>query len=121
MQKTFRFVRVLALGTALLTACQPDLKEQLQEPKVGDVYVVRFQPGGGAAKRYYFYQVAAVRPTEVDIHPARQEAAQPDADLSAPNFFAENTLTYTRAEALELLQEQPGDVQHTQLVQVRRP
>ncbi|SNR71753.1 MULTISPECIES: hypothetical protein [Hymenobacter] len=119
MQTIFRLLSGLVLGVTLLTACKPNLEEQLQNPRVGDVYVVQFQPVNTQLQRYYFYQVAAVRPDAVDLHPARQEATDAQASTAAPNFFSDNTLTYTRAEALELLQEQPGDVQHTRLVQVR--
>ncbi|QJX47676.1 hypothetical protein HMJ29_12275 [Hymenobacter taeanensis] len=100
------------------------ISAQLQNPRVGDVYVVQFQPRNTTEQRYYFYQVFAVRPNEVDLYPARQEAKDPQADTSAPRFFANeasNAMTYTRAEARELLQEQPGDVLHSRLVAVRRP
>jgi hypothetical protein len=99
------------------------LSAQLQNPKVGDVYVVQFQPRNTTEQRYYFYQVFAVRPNEVDLHPARQESKDPQANTSEPRFFtddANNVMTYTRAEARELLQEQPGDVLHTRLIAVRR-
>ncbi|MBX0292004.1 hypothetical protein K3G63_16250 [Hymenobacter sp. HSC-4F20] len=105
-------------AAAVATAETPEMR--LRAPRVGDVYVVQFQPRGTQQQRYYFYQVHAVRPDAVDLHPARQEATTPQAAISAPGFFAENSMTYTRAEALELLQEQPGDVQHTRLIAVRR-
>ncbi len=107
------------LGAWLLTACQPSLEEQVQNPQQGDVYVVQFQPQGGAETRYFFYQIHRVTPDSVYLHPARTDAATPDA--VAPNLFAqEKSLPYTRAEARELLQEQPGDVQHSRLIEVRR-
>ncbi|TGD82825.1 hypothetical protein [Hymenobacter wooponensis] len=111
-----------ATNTAAASA-DTTLSAQLQNPKVGDVYVVQFQPRNTTEQRYYFYQVFAVRPNEVDLHPAKQEAKDPQADTSTPGFFsndASNMMTYTRAEARELLQEQPGDVLHTRLIAVRR-
>jgi hypothetical protein len=110
-------------GTAPAAPADTTLSAQLQTPKVGDVYVVQFQPRNTTEQRYYFYQVFAVRPNEVDLHPARQEAKDAQADTSTPRFFtddASNVMTYTRAEARELLQEQPGDVLHTRLIAVRR-
>lgn len=97
------------------------LAAQLQNPQVGDVYVVQFQPRNTTEQRYFFYQVFAVRPNEVDIHPAKKEVSDSQADSSAPAFYSADKMTYTRAEALELLQEQPGDVLHTRLIAVRRP
>ncbi|TGE08063.1 hypothetical protein [Hymenobacter fodinae] len=113
-----------AAPTAAAASADTTLSAQLQNPKVGDVYVVQFQPRNTTERRYYFYQVFAVRPDEVDLYPARQESTDPQADTSAPQFFAttaSNVMTYTRAEARELLQEQPGDVLHTRLIAVRRP
>jgi hypothetical protein len=113
-----------APAVAAVSVTDTTLASQLQNPKVGDVYVVQFQPRNSTEQRYYFYRVFAVRPNEVDLHPARQDVKDPQADTSAPQFFADdakNMMTYTRAEAQELLQEQPGDVLHTRLIAVRRP
>lgn len=116
---------LVALGLALLAAaCNKNssetLEARLQNPRIGDVYVIQFVPYGKEERRYYFYQVYAVQPDAVRLHPARQDAAEAQADLSAPGFFSDKTMVYTRAEALELLQVQPGDAQQSQLVQVRR-
>ncbi|MBT9395296.1 hypothetical protein KLP40_19170 [Hymenobacter sp. NST-14] len=96
------------------------LMQQVQEPRLNDVYVVAYQPAGSPEQRFFFYRVSAVRPESVDLLPARQESTDPAADVSAAGFFTDKALTYTRAEALELLQEQSGDVQHTRLIRVRR-
>ena len=96
------------------------LTQKIQEPHLNDVYVVVYQPAGGAEQRYFFYRVSAVKPQSVDLLPARQESTDPEADVSAAGFFTDKPLTYTRAEALELIQEQPGDVQHTRLLRIRR-
>ncbi|WP_157541419.1 hypothetical protein [Hymenobacter aerophilus] len=96
------------------------LVRRIERPRPGDVYVVAYQPGGGLRERYFFYRVSRADAQSVDLLPARQESADPAADVSAAGFFTNKALTYTRAEALELLQEQPGDVQHTRLVAVRR-
>lgn len=91
----------------------------MQNPQQGDVYVVQFQPQGGTETRYFFYQLYRVTPDSVYLHPARTDAATADAAL--PDMFAQDkSLPYTRAEARELLQEQPGDVLHSRLVEVRR-
>ncbi|SET72510.1 hypothetical protein [Hymenobacter actinosclerus] len=105
-----------------LLAAPPDtsLVRRIQHPQLNDVYVVAYQPGGGTAERYFFYRVSKAGPATVDLLPARQESTDPAADVSAAGFFTDKALTYTRAEALELVQEQPGDVQHTRLVAVRR-
>ncbi|GAB3227551.1 hypothetical protein GCM10027346_11040 [Hymenobacter seoulensis] len=125
MKHLFCASLALLFSATLVSSCNhapttADLRQQVQNPKVGDVYVVRFQPQGKPEHRYYFYRVAAVRPADIDLHPARQDAADSLADVSVPNFFAEKPLIYTRPEALELLYEQPGDVQHSRLVAVRR-
>lgn len=96
------------------------LTRRLRQPRSGDVYVVEYYPAGGSERRYFFYQVQVVQPESVQLLPARQEATDAAADVSAAGFFTNKPMTYTRAEALELTQEQPGDVQHTRLVQVRR-
>ncbi|RFP65180.1 hypothetical protein D0N36_09950 [Hymenobacter lapidiphilus] len=105
-----------------LLAAPPDttLARRIQRPQLNDVYVVAYQPAGGSGERYFFYRVSRTTPTTVDLLPARQESSDPAANVSAAGFFTDKALTYTRAEALELLQEQPGDVQHTRLVQIRR-
>ncbi|SNC67267.1 hypothetical protein SAMN06265337_1893 [Hymenobacter gelipurpurascens] len=149
MNSFFRLLSPLLLSAALLSACnskpsseqtatvaspevQPAparpvvatdaaLTAQLQNPQVGDVYVVQFQPRNTTEQRYYFYQVFAVRPNEIDLHPAKKEVAGPQADSNAPDFYSTDKMTYTRAEALELLQEQPGDVLHSRLIAVQRP
>ncbi|UOQ76284.1 hypothetical protein MUN84_17160 [Hymenobacter sp. 5516J-16] len=69
-------------ATAVATAETPEMR--LRTPQVGDVYVVQFQPRDTQQQRYYFYQVYAVHPEAVDLHPARQEAINPEADVSAP-------------------------------------
>ncbi|MFD2786039.1 hypothetical protein [Hymenobacter rubripertinctus] len=96
------------------------LTQKVQEPRLNDVYVVTYQPAGGNEQRYFFYRVSAIKPKSVDLLPARQESTDPRADVSAAGFFTDKPLTYTRAEALELMQEQPGDVQHTRLIGIRR-
>lgn len=96
------------------------LTQKIQAPRLNDVYVVAYQPAGGTEQRYFFYRVSAVKPQSVDLLPARQESTDPGADVSAAGFFTDKPLTYTRAEALELIQEQPGDVQHTRLLRIRR-
>ncbi|GGG36891.1 hypothetical protein [Hymenobacter glacieicola] len=116
--------QLLRLGSAgilvaLLTACQPSLEEKVRNPQQGDVYVVQFQPQGAPATRYFFYQLYRATPDSVYLHPARQDAASPDEAAQA-TFAPEKNLPYTRAEALELLREQPGDVLHSRLIEVRR-
>ncbi|SDY07478.1 hypothetical protein [Hymenobacter psychrophilus] len=110
-----------APASGLLSA-PPDtmLARRIEAPQLNDVYVVAYQPSGGFGERYFFYRVSRITPTIVDLLPARQESTDPATDVSAAGFFTDKALTYTRAEALELVQEQPGDVQHTRLVQIRR-
>jgi hypothetical protein len=97
------------------------LREQVSRPRVGDVYVVQFQRAGTAAPRYFFYHVFRATPDSAYLHPAGQDAATPDADLTQPALQpSTNTMLYSKAELLELLQEQPGDVNHARLVRVRR-
>ena len=105
-----------------LLSAPPDtaLVHRIERPQLNDVYVVAYQPAGSYGERYFFYRVSRTTPTTVDLLPARQESSDPAADVSAAGFFSDKALTYTRAEALELVQEQPGDVQHTRLVQIRR-
>ncbi|MCA8829117.1 hypothetical protein [Hymenobacter pini] len=116
------YARILccSLLITLLTACRPSVEELVQQPKVGDVYVVQFQPAGSAEPHYFLYQVKAVRPEAVELVAAQQESLKADVDASQPGFFSDKVLTYTRAEALALLQEQPGDIQHSKLVAVKR-
>ncbi|RYU82175.1 hypothetical protein [Hymenobacter persicinus] len=110
---------LLLLGAA---GCnKPSLREQVANPRVGDVYVVQFQPPGTTEKRYFFYHVFRATPDSAYLHPASKDAATADADLSQPEFQpSANTMLYTKAQLAELLQEQAGDVNHAQLVQVRR-
>ena len=61
-----------------------------------------------------------MRPDAVDLAVGRQESTNPQTDAQTAGFFTAKTLTYTRAEAQELLQEQPGDPQHAKLVEVLR-
>jgi hypothetical protein len=119
MQKTFRLLVLLPL----LAACSRSetVQEQVADPKVGDVYVVQFQPQGSPAPRYYFYHLYRVAPDSVYLHPARQDSPSPDADLRQLAFEpTPKTMVYTRAELRELLQQQPGDVTKSQLIRVRR-
>ena len=96
------------------------LREQVSQPRVGDVYVVQFQKPG-TDRRYFFYHVFRATPDSAYLHPASQDAATPDADLTQPGLRpSANTMLYSKAELLELLQEQPGDVNHARLVRVRR-
>ncbi|OWP63249.1 hypothetical protein CDA63_10370 [Hymenobacter amundsenii] len=103
-----------------LTAPDTALVQKIRSPRRGDVYVVAYQPAGSLEERYFFYRVSKAGPKSVDLLPARQESTDPQADVSAAGFFTDKALTYTRAEALELMQEQPGDVQHTHLIRIRR-
>jgi len=97
------------------------LQQQVGDAKAGDVYVVQFQPSGGAAKRYFFYHLFRVAPDSFYLHPARKDAPEATADLTQPDYQASAaTMVYTRAELTELLHEQPGDVNKAKLVQVRR-
>lgn len=107
----------------LLGACSrsdDSLLTQVQASKPGDVYVVKFQPQGRSDARYYFYHVYRATPDSLYLHPARQDAARPDADLRQLAYEpSAKSLVYTRAEVLELLQEQPGDVTKSRLIQIR--
>ncbi|GAA4018047.1 hypothetical protein GCM10022408_34680 [Hymenobacter fastidiosus] len=97
------------------------LRAQVAKPRVGDVYVVQFQPGGAAARRYFFYHVFRATPDSAYLHPAGKDAATAAADLTRPEFQpSANVMVYTLAELLELLQEQPGDVNKARLIQVRQ-
>ena len=115
-------VRALLGGSIwLLAACRPDVQELVQQPQVGDVYVVQFQPPGSPQPQFYVYRVQAVRPDAVDLAAARQPVAElPTAPPAAATFSTTTTETYTRAEARELLHEQPGDVNHARLIEVLR-
>ncbi|MCB2408337.1 hypothetical protein [Hymenobacter lucidus] len=96
-------------------------KFRVDNPLVGDVYVVRFQPQGTTNTRYFFYHLYRVTPDSAYLHPARKEAADPAADLTQPDFQASDKIIgYTRAELSGLLQPQAGDALKTQLVNVRR-
>lgn len=117
--------KLLYLAILLLAGCSPseqDLAEQVANPEVGDVYVVRFRPQDDTTTtRYYFYHVYRVTPDSAYLHPARKEATTAEADLTQPDFQASaTTIGYTRPELQELLQLQPHDVLKTQLVEVRR-
>ncbi|RPD45447.1 hypothetical protein DNI29_18885 [Hymenobacter sediminis] len=119
MQQINRACSACLLSAFLLTGCQPSLEEKVQNPQKGDVYVVQFQPQGTTTARYFFYELYRVTPDSVYLHPARTDAAT--ADAAAPDMFAQDkSLPYTRAETRELLQEQPGDVLHSRLIEVRR-
>ncbi|RSK42444.1 hypothetical protein [Hymenobacter perfusus] len=114
-------IRALLGGSMLLlTACRPNTQELVQQPQVGDVYVVQFQPPGSPKPQFYLYRVQTVRPETVDLTAARQPVPELPAAPPAPATFSTTTETYTRAEALELLQEQSGDVNHARLVEVLR-
>ena len=114
----------LLLTVWCVASCQKkttDPQAYLAEPKVGDVYVVRFQPEGDTATRYYFYKLYSVTPDSALFHPARKESEKADADVAGADFFAETqTLAYTRKELPDLLKEQPGDALKTRLVGIRR-
>ncbi|AHJ96538.1 hypothetical protein [Hymenobacter swuensis] len=115
-------VRTLLGGSMLLlAACRPDVQELVQQPQVGDVYVVQFQPPGSPQPQFYVYRVQTVRPDAVDLAAARQPLPAPPTTPPAPAIFSTTiTETYTRAEARELLHEQPGDVNHARLIEVLR-
>ncbi|UOQ55334.1 hypothetical protein [Hymenobacter cellulosivorans] len=99
-----------------------EVKLRVDNPQVGDVYVVRFQPQGTQEQRYFFYHLYRVTPDSAYLHPARKEATDPAADLTQPDFQASsNTIGYSRDELEGLLQIEAGDVLQTQLVEVRRP
>lgn len=143
MQKTLRLSSVLVLlaaagcnepkpagqaAASAVSAATPaadpavaQLQQQITNAKAGDVYVVQFQPPGGAAKRYFFYHLFRATPDSFYLHPARKDAPTATADLTQPDYQASAaTMVYTRAELTELLHEQPGDVNKARLVQVRR-
>lgn len=117
-----RVIFLLVLGC--LAACQKrttDPQAYLAEPKVGDVYVVRFQPEGDTVKRYYFYKLYRVTADSALFHPARKEADKAEADVSGADVFAATqTIGYTRKELPNLLKEEPGDLLKTRLVGIRR-
>jgi hypothetical protein len=118
------FLLAALLGVSI-TACQKraDTNPQtyLGEPKVGDVYVVRFKPEGDTVSRYYFYKLYRVTPDSALFHPARKESDKADTDVKGADFFADTQiLAYTRKELPDLLKEQPGDVLKTRLVGIRR-
>lgn len=118
------FLRPLGwLPLLLAGSCSADtVQDQVVNPKVGDVYVVQFQPQGTTTTRYFFYHLYRVTPDSAYLHPARQDSPTPDADLRQLAFEpSPNTIGYTRAELTALLQEQPGDVTKSKLIQVRRP
>lgn len=120
MQNTFRWLAWLPL--LLAGACADTVQEQVANPNVGDVYVVRFQPQGTTATRYFFYHLYRVTPDSAYLHLARQDSPSADADLRQLAFEpSANSIGYTRAELLELLKEQPGDATKSRLVKVRRP
>ncbi|WP_375434728.1 hypothetical protein [uncultured Hymenobacter sp.] len=120
MQKTFHWLAWLPL--LLASSCSDSVQEQVANPKVGDVYVVQFQPQGTTATRYFFYHLYRITPDSAYLHPARQDSPAADADLRQLAFEpSTNSIAYTRAELTELLQEQPGDITKSRLVQVRRP
>ncbi|WP_229755345.1 hypothetical protein [Hymenobacter cavernae] len=112
------------LTLCFLSSCQKrttDPQAYLAEPKIGDVYIVRFHPEGDTASRYYFYKLYRVTSDSVLFHPARKEATQLDAEVNGADFFATTqTLGYTRNELPGLLKEEPGDVLRTRLVGIRR-
>ncbi|MDU0371754.1 hypothetical protein ACFPAF_15230 [Hymenobacter endophyticus] len=116
-------VRALIGGSMLvLAACRSNVnvQELVQQPQVGDVYVVQFQPPGTAKPQFYLYRVQTVRPDAVDLAAARQPVPELPTAPPAPASFSTTLETYTRAEALELLHEQPGDINHARLVEVLR-
>jgi hypothetical protein len=118
MQKNFR--RLAWLPLLLACSCSDTLQEQVADPKVGDVYVVQFQPQGTTATRYFFYHLYRVTPDSAYLHPARQDSPSAEADLRQLAFEpSPTTIGYTRTELMELLKEQPGDVTKSRLVQVR--
>jgi len=121
MQKAFH---LLAFAPLLLAACsrKESVAEQIANPKVGDVYVVQFQPQGATVTRYFFYHVYRATPDSVYLHPARKDSSSPDADLRQLAFEpSANSIVYTYPQLQELLQEQPGDVTKSKLIKVRRP
>ncbi|UOQ74580.1 hypothetical protein [Hymenobacter cellulosilyticus] len=99
-----------------------EVKLRVDNPQVGDVLVVQFQPQDTQEQRYFFYHLYRLTPDSAYLHPARKEATDPAADLSQPDFQASSTsIAYTRDELSDLLKPQTGDVLKTQVVQVRRP
>lgn len=120
MQNIFR--RFAWLLLLLVCACSETVQEQVADPKVGDVYVVQFQPQGTTDTRYFFYHLYRVTPDSAYLHPARKDSPSADANLRQLAFEPSATsIAYTRAELTELLKEQPGDVTKSRLVKVRRP
>ncbi|TGE25468.1 hypothetical protein E5K00_09840 [Hymenobacter aquaticus] len=110
-----------AAPAAAVDTAAARLRSQVLHPQVGDVYVVQFQRPNNLGSRYFFYHVFRTAPDSAYLHPAYKDAATADADLSQPEFRAsDNTMVYTQAELLELLREQPGDVNKAKLVRVRR-
>lgn len=125
---SLRLLLAWVLMAVLAVACSQEkndessvnyLENRIQNPEVGDIYVIKFVEFETGASRYFFYKVFDVKPDAVSLYAARQAVDQPNADASAPGFFSDKTLVYTRAEALELLNKQPGDRQQTQLVYIR--
>ncbi|PJJ59155.1 hypothetical protein [Hymenobacter chitinivorans] len=107
--------------TAAADTAAVRLRERVAHPQVGDVYVVQFQRPDNQTSRYFFYHVFRATPDTAYLHPAYKDAATADADLRQPEFRAsDQTMIYTQAELLELLQVQAGDVNKARLVQVRR-
>ena len=106
-----------------LSACSDDtVQGKVNNPQVGDVYVVQFQPAGTTTTRYFFYHLYRVTPDSAYLHPARQDSPTADADLRQLAFEPlPKSIPYTRAELVELLKEQPGDLSKSKLIQVRRP
>ena len=105
----------------LLAACarqEEPVEKLVADPRVGDVYVVRFRPQNDTtATRYYFYHVFRVTPDSAYLRPARKEATSADADLTQPDFQpGATTIGYTRPELQELLQLQFCDALETPLV-----
>ncbi|MDF7810335.1 hypothetical protein [Hymenobacter sp. YC55] len=120
MQKILR--RLAYLPLLLACACSDSVQEQVANPKVGDVYVVQFQPQGTTDTRYFFYHLYRVTPDSAYMHPARKDSPSADANLRQLAFEpSANSIGYSRAELAELLKEQPGDVTKSRLIQVRRP
>ena len=118
-----RVLHLLAFAPLLLAACSrsESVQEQIMNPKVGDVYVVQFQPQGDSTTRYFFYHLYRATPDSVYLHPARKDSPSPDADLHQLSFEPSAvTIAYTHAQLRELLQEQPGDVTRSKLIKVRR-
>lgn len=115
--------RLCLLFLPLLSACSNEtVQEKVANPQVGDVYVVQFQPAGTTSTRYFFYHLYRVTPDSAYLHPARQDSPTADADLRQLAFEPlPKSIPYTRAELVELLNEQPGDLSKSKLIEVRRP